>query len=223
MEAMQVSERIIAGDPRNITALSVKARALAAPRVARYKEALAICDLMMSIEPNSALTLLTRGKVLSDLGQSDAELAFYDQALARDPMNTNALGFKTASLVRLSRPQEALLAAQSAMRIKPASVLAQVAYSLALTATKQHKEAIKVADRAIAENPKDYRPWTAKGAAFSDKGEMFQSRIAWGRVKALEPEFDPVGEVFKQQEQQSVKHECHQAEYPSTRREDGKG
>src|SRR5260370_1884400 len=34
--------------------------------------------------------------------------------------------------------------------------------------------------------------------------------------------FDPVGEVFKRQEPQSVRHECHQAEYPSTKREDEK-
>jgi predicted ATPase/class 3 adenylate cyclase len=34
--------------------------------------------------------------------------------------------------------------------------------------------------------------------------------------------FDPVGEVFKRQEPQSVRHECHQAESPSTKREDEK-
>ncbi len=43
-----------------------------------------------------------------------------------------------------------------------------------------------------------------------------------GIVHVIHRTFDPVGEVFKQQEPQSVRHECHQAEYPSTKREDEK-
>jgi tetratricopeptide (TPR) repeat protein len=200
--ALRSAERALALEPQNIWALNANAEALTGLK--RYEAALDVCNMMAAIESDSSLTMTTKGKVLVELGQFEAALSLYNQALALSPTFVLALLSKSSLLLKLDRKQEGLMVARSAMNIKPDSVLVQTAYILALTASEQYREAMRLVKQTIKENPRDFRPWMAKGAIHSQQGDMNSSSIAWSTASTLNPKNQSLKEEAKAVRKESM-------------------
>lgn len=184
-EALQASDRALAIDPRSVSALACKVRALCG--LQRVEEAPPICEQALAIDPNSPPALVAKSKVLATLGQFDAALALLDRVLGQNLLYMDAIAQKSGILMQMGRSQEALMVARGAYNAKPQSVFAQTVYGLGLLGVHQFDEAMKMAEMGITTSPTDPRPWTLKGAIYSERGQMRQSKDAWARAAQLDP------------------------------------
>lgn len=82
----------------------------------QYREALAILENIINIDPTVAEIYVNRGKALHHLGQYRAALSSFDRALKLKPTFAQAYSGKAGSLRMLKRLKEAIWCCEQALR-----------------------------------------------------------------------------------------------------------
>jgi tetratricopeptide (TPR) repeat protein len=109
-------------------------------------------------------SLIEQGSTAYDLGRSEA-LQYFDQALAIDPDNVNALVNKGLALDDLDRSEEAIQYFDRALAIDAEDTDALVDKGLALDNLGRTEEAIQYYDRALAIDPSEVDAQNNKDSA----------------------------------------------------------
>jgi len=131
-EAIAACERVLAKDPKNITALDIKAGAHW--RLAQYKSVVECLDRLVALSPQQANAWINRGQALRILGQHDLALASLERALRIDPKNANAWTYHGLVLHEKGLNEESLASLNKAVAlgggIVPLSLLTGVSGAL---------------------------------------------------------------------------------------------
>lgn len=116
-----------------------------------------------------------------------ARAAFWARESRLDPADADA-GLKFAAALRaIGKYAEAAEAAEQVSIQHPTNAEAYLAIAKAKLAQKDGFFAINPARRAMALNPKDWRPLNLMGVAFEQTGQDAQAMDAYNRALALSP------------------------------------
>ncbi len=130
-----------------------------------------------------------RANALRDLGQWEAALAAYDQAVATDPGFANAYCNRGVMLERLGRREQALASYDRAIALNPGDALAHYNRAAVLGALAQPEAALAAYDRAIAIR-RDYAEAHFNRAVLLQQLKRWNEALAGFRqAMALNPAF----------------------------------
>jgi Flp pilus assembly protein TadD len=144
---------------------------------------------------------LQTARNLRDQDKDAEALPLLEKAAMKYPQFAEVWTLLSLSQNRMRHDDDALRSAERALALEPRNTF----YILALTASEQYQEAMRLAKQAIKENPKDFRPWTAKGAIHSQQGDMSSSAVAWSRASALNPKNQSLKEEAQAVRKESLK------------------
>jgi protein O-GlcNAc transferase len=149
--------------------------------MASYRQALAI---------NPGLVVAARylGHLLLAANRPAAALPFLQQAASARPNDPALLEQLATALRRLERWGDAVTIQAKIAALKPGNAAAEAALARALVSAWQLRSGIITADRAIARDPRSAIAWLAKAEALSRRGFSAESRAAFDRATALQPE-----------------------------------
>lgn len=118
-EALDDYRRVLAIDPRRVTALRASAHVLTL--TGRLNEALAICELGLKIEPGNSVLWAGRGRALDRLGRLEEAVHSYEQASLHQPERASHWAASAKLLDELGRFDEALQYYDRALNLRPTS------------------------------------------------------------------------------------------------------
>jgi TolB-like protein len=122
--------------------------------------------------------------------ENETGLSAIDQAIALNPSLALAFGHRALVLIRLDRPEEAIAAAQQAMRLSPQDPAAFVfhqALAFAGLATGRYEEGFLWADRAVRENG-GIVALRLKLALCGHLGRVEEAKECLYRLREIDPE-----------------------------------
>ena len=132
--------------PRYLTAHLGRASALRDLRL--FDEALAAVDAAAAIEPDSHETIHLRAGILTSSGAAGEALALIDALIARGDATGGDHTSRAIVLSALQRPHEAIAAAQTALQLEPANVVACVVLGKSLAELGRAEESIAALEQA---------------------------------------------------------------------------
>ncbi len=149
--------------------------------MASYRQALAI---------NPGLVVAARylGRLLLAANRPAEALPFLQQAASPNPRDPAALEQLAKALRRLERWCEAVAIQARIAALRPEDPAAEAQLARALVSAWQLRSGTVTADRAIARDPCSAIAWLTKAEALSRRGFPAESRAAFDRAAALEPE-----------------------------------
>ncbi|MBE9179706.1 tetratricopeptide repeat protein [Oculatella sp. LEGE 06141] len=113
-------------------------------------------------------------------------LQLYDQAIALDATNVEALWGRCYNLNRLQRVEEAIASCDAALQIEPNNPQALWSKGYALDQQQNHQGALQLYDQAIAQQPDFAEAWSNKGTALLLLGRAPESITAFDRAIQLD-------------------------------------
>ena len=131
---------------------------------------------------------LTRGNALYDDSHYDEALAAYEQALALQEDDADALFNKGVVLGRLEQHAKALAAFERAITFHPDHVGAWYNKGIALGNLGRYTEALAAYDQAITLQPDYAIAWDSKGSALMSLERYPEALIAFDQAMALQPD-----------------------------------
>lgn len=159
----------------------------------KYQEALTSNDRAVALTPDSFQGWFNRGRILSSLEQNEEAIAAYERSLRADlslvdqPSLADVWANRSAALWHLSRYQEALKSANTAVGINPKSVEAWLNQGVALEALKQYQEAVLAYQQALCINPKKADIWSALSRPLLQLRRYKEALTAFEEVLKIEP------------------------------------
>jgi predicted TPR repeat methyltransferase len=185
-------------------------RATALLEMGRFEDALAAFDKVLAIEPGHPITWNNRGNTLIALNRVDEALKCYDIALELMPdlpeatnnrrqtldalkgSNSevaNTVYGKGVLLMREGRFQDAVVAFDEALEIKPDFVDALSNRATALSELYRYEDAMEAFDRALALDPEHAISWNNRANVLV-KMKRFEDAVAsYDKALALAPAF----------------------------------
>jgi len=151
--AEQLFWEIQAVDPANAAALY--SLSLIAMNAGNLPEALRISEHGIKVAPQFAPLWLVLGTIVNSLGYKERALTYFNEALARDPDNIDALLNSGVLLRELLQHHEALIRFNHVLELAPLNLIALVNCGILLTEFKQSEQAIILFKRLITLQP-DY-------------------------------------------------------------------
>jgi tetratricopeptide (TPR) repeat protein len=210
-EAVASATRALELNPRRADAWHSKAAALY--RLKRYPEAIECADRATALSPAprapasvaraedaaptiaaeaAALTAAEceeRGALSFGRGQFEEALAWYEQALAKDPASPARWAGKGESLRALGRHEEALPAYDEALARDPRDVASWLNKAAALDGLTRHEETVACCDRALDIAPNHLPALNAGGLALLALGRLEQALRAFDQALLTDPHF----------------------------------
>jgi protein O-GlcNAc transferase len=119
----------------------------------RNREALALMDTALKLNPDAPEILSNYGNVLRAEGRLNEALAAHDRALAIKPDYAPALNRRALVLRDLGQCEEALAAANQVLAVRPHDLEALNTSGIVLTDLGRYAEALESYDRALAVAP----------------------------------------------------------------------
>ena len=150
-EAERLCREILAEKPNLVGALRLLARTQ--QTLGRVNEALATYERVLTLRPEDAVVLNSRGGILLKLKQPEDALASYERALALQPNYFEALNNRGAALRELERVDEALASCEQAVALRPDSADAFYNRGVFLSALRRVEEALASYEQAVALRP----------------------------------------------------------------------
>ncbi|MDQ7826403.1 MAG: serine/threonine-protein kinase [Candidatus Eremiobacteraeota bacterium] len=141
-------------------------------------------------EEDRALTaweLLNKGASLSSLGMDTEAIAYFDQALKRNPRYDRAWFNKGASLFALGRTEEAVRCNEQALKLNPRLAEAWSNKGVSLSALGKKNEALKCFDRALTLNHLHDDALINKGLALQALGKHEEALQSFDRALVTSP------------------------------------
>jgi tetratricopeptide (TPR) repeat protein len=179
-EALELLDRILEAEPRNVAALAAKADALAFQ--GRTGDALTVVDAALRIDPGHPAALATKGAVLGTLGRSAEALSVLEEALQHTPSDPIALAAQGEVLRQMGRWEDALNVLNDALRLSPEHVAALTTKGEVLVALGRADEALAVLDQALALSPDDSAVLSAQAAVLRRIGRYDEALVAIDRA-----------------------------------------
>jgi tetratricopeptide (TPR) repeat protein len=167
-----------------VPALLVKGHADRA--TGRLGDALAVYDQALSLSPDNASALVSRGAVLHDMGRLQEALADFDHAIAQNPADPMAWYDRGNALKDLNRRDEALDSYQRATSINPEFSLAWNNAATLLYQQGRHADAVDYAEHATSSNPRLHNSWYVKGRALLALQRREEAQTAFDQAVSLD-------------------------------------
>lgn len=174
-------------NPRQIAALQHNL-GVALRMQRRYGEALALLDQAQAAVPDMPLADYNRAVTFEEMHRPDEAIYFYQQAIARDPLNVKAHHAMNQLLYRYGRDTEFLKSYDDAALLYPDQGALPLDKAMFLFFTSRFDEAREHFERAEKLLPDHVTPLTGLGMVHARQGD-FGKAIDWHEKAAkLEPE-----------------------------------
>lgn len=151
-----------------------------------YEAALEAIDIALVLAPDYQFGLREKGWILLEMGRSEASRLAFQQAVDRDPEDTNALFGLQLYAEGVDDFEGALVYANLVVDYAPEWSVAYIRRALVLRRLDRFRQAIKDADRAIELDPSESRGYTERAYALWNLGqtgdalESYEAGIAAG-------------------------------------------
>lgn len=129
----------------------------------------------------------TRGQVLVHSGKTEEALSEFDQALATDPYNIQALYGRALIYQAQGQHQQAIDDFTSASGLSPQKVEPLIGRAISYLALDKAKEAASDLDEAVQTDPNSGAAWSARGQAYERLGDKAKAAASYNRALALRP------------------------------------
>ncbi|MBR0800216.1 tetratricopeptide repeat protein [Bradyrhizobium jicamae] len=129
----------------------------------------------------------TRGQVLARSGKADEALAEFDQALAADPYNVQALYGRGLIYQGQGQHQQAIEDFTAANGLSPQKVEPLLGRATSYLALDKAREAASDLDEAVQADPNSGAAWSARGQAYERLGDKAKAATSYNRALALRP------------------------------------
>ncbi|MCC0175698.1 tetratricopeptide repeat protein [Waterburya agarophytonicola K14] len=188
-EALEAYEKVIAENPKNITAILDRANVLS--KLQQHEEALVTYQQAVAINENSHLTWLGKGNALFALRRYPEALAAFDRAVKVQPKSYISW-HNRGSLLRdgLRDLPKAIASYDRALQVNPNFYHAWRDRGIALSQNQQHTEAIESFKKALNIKPNDHQSWVGRGIALSSLGKIDEAISVIDRAIEIQPQ-DP--------------------------------
>jgi Flp pilus assembly protein TadD len=141
-------------------------------------------DIIKSEEVQQYLRVAQR---MSAKGDLRGAIGFYQQVLAAQPANSEALAGMADILVAAGNPLEATPYYQKLQSLNPGDLRYQLGLARAFNRAQRPTQAITVLDQAIAAGAQGGMALTEKGLALDLLGRFKEAQIAYGQALKLSP------------------------------------
>jgi len=203
-EAVALSERSLALDPRNVRALTVLANALVdreddhysddpAGDIARADKAI---DAVLGLQPDSSSAHLAKSNIYFEKHQWGLSIAEAETAVADDPNNAAARADAGFNRLFLGRSEEGFRGVETAFRLSPRdpNVWVWQFYMCHLHVYLAHwEQAIPWCDKAVAGDPQFFITYILLAAANAWAGHDKEAREASAQLQKVFPGFTVQG------------------------------
>jgi Flp pilus assembly protein TadD len=139
------------------------------------------------IKPDAVQQYLRVAQRLSAQGDIRGAIGFYQQVLAAEPNNADALAGAADILVAAGNPLEATPYYQKLLTLKPTDLRYQLGLARAYNRAQRPTQAIEITDKAIAAGAQGGLAWTEKGLALDLLGRFKEAQLAYGQALKLSP------------------------------------
>lgn len=119
------------------------------------KEALKLIDAQIKRDPVDALNYATRARMYTEMDENELAIADAERALSMAPNLSIALTTKSIALLRLERPNEAIVFSDKAFAVEPKSVFVIDDRIKILYWLGRRREAISLLEKQSASHPQD--------------------------------------------------------------------
>lgn len=132
-------------------------------------------------------TELAQGYALQRQGRLTEAAAMFEQVLAREPRNADALHLLGVTLGQLGRPQEAVRLIAAAVEVRPSNPYMRANLGNALGSIGRHAEAASAYERAAALKPDLLAAHRGRGHALLSVGRAEDALASFERALQLAP------------------------------------
>jgi len=155
-------------------------------KMARYREALAIYEHAISLEPYNAKFHVNKGNVLFKMAQYTDALASYERATQLEP--TNALFYRNRARAALSlkRFEDALTSYEQAINLEPGNPYLYKERGDILFDLSRFEEALVYFEHAIDLHPSFGLAYLSQSKAFEQLAQQYYDRFKKQSQQALE-------------------------------------
>jgi adenylate cyclase len=203
-DAVTLSERALALDPQNVSALTVLAHALLdrvsdawsddpAGDIARAEKAI---DAAWALQPENSLVHYVRGYLYQEKQQWGPSITEEETAIALDPNNARAHGIGGFSKMFVGRSEDGLVDEETALRLSPRDPFVPwwQSFICVLQVNLGHNEqAIPWCEKAAAGLPQVYLPLLHLAAADALAGHDKEAKEAAAQLLKVYPGFTVQG------------------------------
>ncbi len=157
-------------------------------RLGRPQAALEACAVARRLAPDNPQTLFNTGVVLESLGQAQAALDCYAQALEKDAFHLGALLNQVSLLLSEKRLAEATPISQAAIAAYPDNADCWFNHGEVLTTASQHEQALAAYERAFSLQPSCIKADIAAAVAEAALGRLASATRRLAAVAAAHPQ-----------------------------------
>ena len=163
-----------------------------------YDEAWSAFAIVMRREPDNADALLNAGICTVCRGSRVPGLEMMERAVALQPARADFHAHLGTMRRLLGRPAEAEEAFRESLRLNPddAGILSTLAILLA--GRGEHKEALRLCDRAVAIDGKSPLMHVRRGQVLAGLGRLDAARASYDDALKIEPMFGPAHQALKE-------------------------
>lgn len=185
-EALASYERAIDLEPENTEAWAGKGDVLGYQK--NFEDALLVYEKILSINPEHPDALANKGCILHELGKFEEACEVLDQAIllhSDDPRSHILYLLKADSLLELGRYQDAILACECLIELRPeSSAAAWWIKGSALYFSDQPQEGLIAVETAIEIDPNAFMAWLTKGNIHTYAFEQYEEGL-WAFERAI--------------------------------------
>ncbi|MGF6306072.1 Tfp pilus assembly protein PilF [Bradyrhizobium sp. i1.8.4] len=144
-------------------------------------------DTITPQDVNSARDHTTRAQALARFGKLDEAMAEFEQALAADPYNTQALYGRALIYQARGQHQQAIDDFTAASGLSPQKAEPLIGRATSYLALDNAKQAATDLDEAVQADPNSVAAWSARGQAYERLGDKAKAAASYNRALALRP------------------------------------
>ncbi|MFQ3455517.1 tetratricopeptide repeat protein [Bradyrhizobium sp. UFLA01-814] len=144
-------------------------------------------DTITPQDVNSAKDHTTRAQVLARSGKLDEAMAEFEQALAADPYNIQALYGRALIYQGRGQHQQAIDDFTAASGLSPQKAEPLVGRAASYLALDKAKQAASDLDEAVQADPSNVAAWSTRGQAYERLGDKAKAAASYNRALALRP------------------------------------
>ncbi|MFB2837806.1 tetratricopeptide repeat protein [Floridanema evergladense] len=200
-QAISIYNQLINRNPKFYQAWTNRGYALAGQK--KYKESLDSCIAATKIKPEDFEAFICQGLAYQNLGNNDAALTAFNQALevipkveSRDRKRNESIALDNRGVLYLSKMgnfEKAIDDFKRAIDVDDSYYIAQSNLGRALYIKKNYPEAIeaftKAIDKARETDKKDYEPaWVGRGNAYKELGQKTKALADYDEVTRINPD-----------------------------------
>jgi serine/threonine protein kinase len=155
-------------------------------KMARYREALAIYEHAISLEPSNAQFHVNKGNVLFKMAKYMDALASYERATQLEPANAQFHRHRAKAALSLKRFEEALISYEEAINLEPGNPYLYKERGDILFDLSRFEEALIYFEHAIDLHPGFGLAYLSQSKAFEQLAQQYYDRFKKQSQQALE-------------------------------------